>query len=269
MSVPTSYPVSSICTLCEHIYSVLSVYCFIWNSVFSFSATVVTAALFCSWSKAIGTSAATPEVQANVLHLCILNRRQGKVPLGCPGNHASQHALCEWQEEGVTRRALCEWTSCEPDRLWSLLYSSPAPTCIPVHPSCFHILKTLLLSLLLILLLLQTIVYAFNSAQLLCASRMERLTDKLIILFQPMVKFLFPGKKDYSGNIILLLRGMSWISGCHDWLQQWQPVFISLPSVLAHARRSKSESSLEKTCTSLSMCDQTTGLLSPLNKCKT
>lgn len=143
--------------------------------------------------EAIGTSAATPEVQANVLHLCILNRRQGKVPLGCPGNHASQHVLCEWQEEGVTRRALCEWTSCEPDRLWSLLYSSPAPTCIPVHPSCFHILKTLLL--LLLLLVLQTIVYAFNSVQLLYASCMEILKDKLIILFQPMVKFLFPGKR--------------------------------------------------------------------------
>lgn len=51
------------------------------------------AALFCR--RAIGTIIATPEVQANVLHLCILNRCQGKVPLGCPGNHASQHALCE------------------------------------------------------------------------------------------------------------------------------------------------------------------------------
>ena len=52
--------------------------------------------LLCSArGRAIGTDIATPEVQANVLHLRILNRRQGKVPLGCPGNHASQHALCE------------------------------------------------------------------------------------------------------------------------------------------------------------------------------
>lgn len=56
---------------------------------------------------AIGTDIATPEVQANVLHLCILNCCQGKVPLGRPGNHASQHALCEWQEEGVTEWGLC------------------------------------------------------------------------------------------------------------------------------------------------------------------
>lgn len=84
--------------------------------------------LLCSArGRAKGTTTATPEVQANVLHLCILNRRQGKVPLGCPGNHASQHALCEGQEEGVTRRALCEWTSCELDRHSSLFISSTCP----------------------------------------------------------------------------------------------------------------------------------------------
>lgn len=70
---------------------------------------------------------------------------------------------------------------------------------------------------------------------------------------------------DYSCNIILLLRGMSRISGCHDWLQQWQSVFISLPSVLAHAKRSESVSSLEKTCVSLCMCPQNISLHSPLN----
>ncbi len=90
-------------------------------------------------------------------------------------------------------------------------------------------------------------------------------------LVPPMVKFLFSGKKtckfyDYSGNIILLLRGMSRISGCHDWLQQWQPVFISLPSVLAHARRSESVSSLEKTCVSPHTRPESASLLSPLNK---
>lgn len=70
---------------------------------------------------------------------------------------------------------------------------------------------------------------------------------------------------DYSCNIILLLRGMSRISGCHDWLQQWQSVFISLPSVLAHAKSSESASSLEKTCVSLCMRAQNISLQSPLN----
>lgn len=70
---------------------------------------------------------------------------------------------------------------------------------------------------------------------------------------------------DDGCNIILLLRGMSRISGCHDWLQQWQSVFISLPSVLAHAKRSESVSSLEKTCVSLCMCAGNISVRSPLN----
>lgn len=92
--------------------------------------------------RAIGTNIATPEVQANVLHLRILNRRQGKVPLGCPGNHASQHALCEWQEEGVTEWELCVnghlagWTSSK-----AFFYSSAEAKCTTVHPSCFHSLQ--------------------------------------------------------------------------------------------------------------------------------
>lgn len=53
---------------------------------------------------AIGSGIATPEVQANVFKLCILNCCQGKVAHGRPGNQAPSMlcALCEWQGRGVT-----------------------------------------------------------------------------------------------------------------------------------------------------------------------
>lgn len=117
----------------------------------------------------------------------------------------------------------------------------------------------LLLSLLL-LLLLQTMVNAYSSVQR--NRNTQRQVNHLVSAFG---QIFIPREKDCSRNIILLLRGMSWISGCHDWLQRWQPVFISLPSVLAHARGAKSKSSSE-TCSSLSMCLKTTSQLSPLKK---
>lgn len=141
--------------------------------------------LLCSArGRAIGTNIATPEVQANVLHLRILNRRQGKVPLGCPGNHASQHALCEWQEEGVTEWELCvnghlaSWTSSE-----AFFCSLTAPDCATVHPSRF--LKTVLLS--------STIVSVLYS----CSVRAERRNLQIChnYLVPCVVKFLFSGKR--------------------------------------------------------------------------
>lgn len=64
--------------------------------ILCFSSPAKRSRLLCSArGRAIGTNIATPEVQANVIHLRILNRRQGKVPLGHPGNHASQHAFSE------------------------------------------------------------------------------------------------------------------------------------------------------------------------------
>ncbi|KAF3860589.1 hypothetical protein F7725_000844, partial [Dissostichus mawsoni] len=44
--------------------------------------------------------------------------------------------------------------------------------------------------------------------------------------------------------------------------EQWQPMFFSLPSVLAHARRSESVSSLKKTCVSLHMCPENLHIMS-------
>ena len=101
MSVPTSSPVSFMYTLCCHSNVFFPL---LQNRTLRFSPHCC---FVLARGRAIGSDIATPEVQANVLHLCILNRCQGKVPLGCPGNHASQHALCEWQEEGVTDWELC------------------------------------------------------------------------------------------------------------------------------------------------------------------
>ena len=101
MSVPISSPVSFMYMLCCHS---IVFFPLLQNRTLRFPPSLP---LCSARGRAIGSDIATPEVQANVLHLRILNRCQGKVPLGCPGNHASRHALCEWQEEGVTDWELC------------------------------------------------------------------------------------------------------------------------------------------------------------------
>lgn len=190
--------------------------------------------LLCSaHGRTIGTHIATPEVQANVLHLRIWNRCQGKVPVGRPGNHASQHALCEWQEEGVT-----EWELCANGHLGSCAssktFSSNQQCLNALFPS--HAL---------------TFWKQYYHPHQFCTIALPNLKGKqkhlTITLFCSSSSSYCQGRDVHSCNIILLLRGMSRISGCHDWLQQWQSVFISLPSVLAHAKRSESVSSFEKT----------------------
>lgn len=191
-------------------------------------------------------------------------RRQGKVPLGRPGNHASQHALCEWQEEGVT-----EWELCVNGHLVSFkalklfLFISSAKM-YDSFPRVFTVRKQHYYY--------HYIVHAVDSAQLLCPNRMERLKDMLQLACSSHVQILILDVQifcDYNCDIIFAVEG--------NEQDKWLPWLVTAVAACVHfvplcACSSETlwecVSSLEKTCMSLCMCPENVSLLSLLNKCR-